>query len=483
MSMRRLRDRLRDDERGATLIMVTLSLVVLMGFAAFAIDAAAARSQRRENQGAVDTAALSAIQLTANKLRADAVADATTEVIRISYESIFNPTKPGDPTFPEWQAAWGTCVDADKPGSFSITGSSDCVSFSTGLQQMRVRLPQIDVDTTFGAVLGRDVISTGAVAVVGVSLRSGVAAVLPFGLPGNAAGDGHVCLKTGPDPQSEDPCDGPTTGNFSFLDITHFGYLPYGTPTQCNGQTNTRLARNIAQGIDHVLSTAPSALAASWQDRALCSNGNFSSRPYTLTTETGNGKGGSLMDGLVDGIAGLPGRLTQPGGPTASVGSETIDNEPLWTYLNANGTSVCGSFTGAPDDHDLLVACLENPANHDAGGDWNAGVIFSETIAESERFAWVPLFWDAMLGSGSTDHNIRYFSPVYLQTTFWKCNATRCKYVHDPGESTVVAPGNGNNASVEAVTAIQIPIDALPDSVAVDGNPSSPGALVYTLLE
>jgi hypothetical protein len=485
--------RVRDDERGATLILVTLAFVVLLGFAAFAVDAAAARSQRRENQGGVDTAALSAIQLTANKLSAAAITDATDEVIRATYISI----APNEyPALADWRAAWIACSDTAKPAEYTITGISDCISFTQGLRRMRVHIPPVDWETTFGQVLGVDVIETGATAVVGVDLNAGIGATLPFGIPGGVANDGHLCLKTGPAPSSEDPCDGPTTGNFQFLDITWFGLDPgFGTTNQCNGGTTTRLASNIAQGIDHPLREASAAAAMPWLDRTLCGDGNFSARPYTLTTETGTGKGAAMMDGLVDGITRpdgvtLSGRITQPGGDEATVGPFTdIDDTPIWDFLTAGGLALCetyaldGDLDGDAGDHDAVVACLEDPINS-PGGVWSRGIIFEDGLANAERFAWVPLFWDTTLGTGNTDHNIRDFRPVYLQTTFWSCDAVDCRYVHDPDEPLVVNPPiTGSTPGISSLSAIQIPLGALPPSISVDADPGSDGVLVYSLFE
>lgn len=72
---------------------------------------------------------------------------------------------------------------------------------------------------------------------------------------------------------------------------------------------------------------------------------------------------------------------------------------------------------------------------------------------------------------------------MYLQTTFWKCNAGGCKFIHDPGEALVSNPGNPNNATIGALTGIQIPTGSLPTSISVDGNPDSAGSLVYFLVE
>ncbi len=51
-----------DTEGGAILVLTALLLVVLMGFAAIAVDAAAAWSNRREAQTAADLASLAAVQ-------------------------------------------------------------------------------------------------------------------------------------------------------------------------------------------------------------------------------------------------------------------------------------------------------------------------------------------------------------------------------------------------------------------------------------
>lgn len=460
----------RREERGAALIVLTLVLVLLMGFAAFGVDYANALSQRRQNQGSVDTGSLSGIQETAGKLAAAARADAESEVIRISYESLSPDMTPA-----EWDTAWTTCTDPDKPGSFSIDApNTTCISFTSTMQRMRVKLPAINVETGFGQVLGRDFIETSAHAVVGVQSGGG-GAVLPFGVPGGVEGDTHLCLKTGPNPSSFPPCDGPTTGNFHFLDISFFGnddITPI-TTTQCQGQTNSRLGYNIAAGIDHELSKAPDATAV-WQDRALCNDGNFDSRPWTLTTETGNGKGDALHDGLVAGTGGVPGRLDR-GGNTITLAGENIDDSPLWMELNADGIAFCQPIVGTVDDHLEMIQCLDE---HRTNG---GPIMFDLDIRDQVRFAWVPVFWDLILGAGSSDHNIWEFRPVWLQTTYWKCNASDCAIIHSPGEA-VGGSGGGGNRTIEALTALQFPLSAL-DPIITKEGPGGTGSVSYELIE
>ena len=64
-----------DDERGAVLVFTALLLVVMMGFAAIAVDAASAWSEKREVQTAADMGSLAAIQEIPRTLLADAVAN------------------------------------------------------------------------------------------------------------------------------------------------------------------------------------------------------------------------------------------------------------------------------------------------------------------------------------------------------------------------------------------------------------------------
>jgi Flp pilus assembly protein TadG len=65
----------RNDERGAVLVFTALLLVVMMGFAAIAVDAASAWSEKREVQTAADMGSLAAIQEIPRTLLADAVAN------------------------------------------------------------------------------------------------------------------------------------------------------------------------------------------------------------------------------------------------------------------------------------------------------------------------------------------------------------------------------------------------------------------------
>ena len=440
------------------MVLAIASMVMLLMFGAFAVDLGAAWSQRRENQGSVDTSGVAAALQTRGVGQAAAIAAADTEVVRITYVSI-NP----DMTLAQWTAEWAACTDPDKGPEFTITGSSDCISYASSLSKIRVRTPLVDTNTSFAAIIGLDTLQTDAFVEVIITL-SGGGAVLPFGVPGAASGSTEICLKTGANPKTVPPCDGPDTGNFGFLDITEYGNITFGSTTLCNGATNTRLGRNIARGVDHPILEAPGAASPFRRDITGCQDGNINYGPYSLTTEPGN-KTGVLDNGFIDGVSGLPGRLTLSS-DTISQGGKTFDDKPLWEYLNAAGQTFCGPI----GDHDAMAVCLAGMAG--------STTYFLDSLATSPRFAWVPLFYGVDLGMGQTTLNIDEFLPIYIQTTLWSCNAGSCDAIHDPSEG--ITGTIAGNSKLEAVSALQIPRANLPE-VIDDGFFGSGSETLYAI--
>lgn len=462
--------RIAREEDGTTAVLLVMVLVVLMGFAAIAIDGAAAWALRRQDQSGADTGAIAGALFTAGRTKAQAMQDAEDEIIRITYS-----TMTPDLTADEWAAAWVTCTDASKPAEFTETLGSACISFTDNLSKVRVQTPVIPWVTTFASVIGFDTIDTSASAEVDTVLATN-GGVLPFGMPGVAQNDTEICLKTGANPKNTAPCDGPDTGNFGFLDFTQFGNDALGTAKICQGGGGDRLERNIAQGIDHPLGVWATPLPAdSHNDTDACnSGGNINARPYQVKTNTGN-VAQALDDGFADGTDGLDGKLAR-GSNLIDVRGQLLDDTPLWDYLNANGLLVCGVIS----NHDDLVTCLEDPSHYNIvglGREWKDGEIFTASIIDAPRFGWVPLFHEPTLGDGSTTLTIETFRPIYIQTTFWGCNATGCDLEWDPGEP--FSPG-AHNIRIEASTAFSIPRAALPAEVQAVA-PGTDGQVSYLL--
>ena len=149
-----------------------------------------------------------------------------------------------------------------------------------------------------------------------------------------------------------------------------------------------------------------------------------------------------------------------------------IDDTPLWAFLNETGKGVCGT----PTSHVQIIDCLDNVWVPDDGP------IFDDLIIEEARWGWVPVFWSDDYGAGTTEHNIKEFIPVWIQTTLWSCNSSSCRAIHDPGEPLGGTGANPGNTKIEAMTAIQLPALAVSEWIIAAG-PGGAGFVRYTIIE
>ncbi|MDH5371892.1 MAG: Tad domain-containing protein [Acidimicrobiia bacterium] len=493
---------LNSDERGASAVLVAASLFLLMGFTALTIDWGAATNQRRQNQSAADFGVLAAAQFAnvdappiecgAFSGQDLAACKASVEVRDIVNANLGLALLAGD---------WAACVDTDVASYPEFTPAqngfaspiTDCVRFSESMQKVRVFLPTIAVDTTFGQIMGRAVIDTGAFAHAQADFKE-ASKVIPFALPSNLAGQSHGCLKTSGNP-NWDVCDGSVTGNFGSMDIRIYGNETTNTDTACTGNANDMLLSNIARGVDHPLSKQPDPAGPQKVDDDLCPI--FNAKPNSSLAQPGVGS--NLDDGLtfggnafsLDGSS-YPGRLQDGGGVVVrnSGGPNPItrlNNTPLWNYLiGGNSPGFCNTVydigTGI-DTPTEMQACLDM---------WGAGVgvIFEPTIKDAKRYAFVPEF-HIPFGTPGTEYRFKDFRPVYLNTTYYGCSAGTCSIVHTPGVSdtggcgvdpieTCGTPGPWNNA-LEAVTAFIFKPGMLPAD-ALDPFPGDDDEIEYALI-
>jgi len=392
--------RITHEEDGTTAVLLAMVLVVLMGFAAIAIDGAAAWALRRQDQSGADTGAIAGALFTADRTKAQAMQDAEDEIIRITYS-----TMTPDLTAAEWAAEWIACTDPAKPAEFTETLGSDCISFTDNLDKVRVQTPVIPWKTTFGSAIGFDRIDTSASAEVNTAMSAN-GGVLPFGMPGGASDVDQICLKTGPNPSNEPPCDGPVTGNFGFLDFTQFGNDGLGTTQDCNPDVGT-LTEAIATGIDHPVGKTADSLAPPHEDQVACNDGNFNARPYQVFTNTGN-VAQALDDGFAGDGSGLDGKLGT--GPNlVTVRGKDLDDTPLWDFLTPTGELFCSSIANPISTHDEMEDCLALYKSSNSTAE-----LFSSDIIEAPRWGWVPLFhgtdlgnWGGSSGSWEDQHQDR----------------------------------------------------------------------------
>ena len=478
------------DDRGAVIVILALSMVVLMTFAAMAVDYGAITNERRRAQTTADAASLAGGgMLLAGNSRADAVDDA----IALTYDNL-DP----DMTPHQWRQRWHTdCTDPDRPAGYVASTFTECISFNAFNTRVRVKLPILEVPTTFARVIGINALDTTAFAEAEL-VPTGFGRVLPFAVPAVSGGATELCLKSGQKPDATAPCNGPVSGNFGSVDISLYGNPSLGTPEICgNAEPNLKLAANIILGTDHPLDEfgesgdpldpSPEVVR---NDHTLCPD--LGARPNELWAQTGVGS--NLDAGLVDGTPldgkPLPGRLTQ--GPEADRnvrnGALPLDDRPLWEYIPPSLTTgmpvSCqrASFTGPNATKQHLVQCINEYRlsgstvelfGEDADSDGTADLV------ETPRFAFVPLFHphvpsgDLFLHTGTDKYRIDEFLPVFLQTTFFACNPGGCAGIFDPGEPGTGLPVNGNRKA-DALTAMLLPRSAVP-AVALD---LAPGGVV-----
>jgi hypothetical protein len=421
------------DQRGTVAIVVALSLVLLLGFAALSVDVGLNWASRREVQNAADGAALAgAFELPANP--AGAVAKAA------EYVADNVPGLTG--TVPAGWAGNGSDADGEivcwKPPAPVPAAGAGCPAGSTAIQ---VTTPPLTHAYALAGVLGRTSDSIKALAQAGVFAAGNL---LSWGLTASAAGGGEVCLKASASGTSVPPCNGSTDGNFLALNS--------GRRTQgCLLPSDAYIA-NLKSGIDHNLS-----IYAGTQVLDDCPASQPAATPNVMYTLTGN-KVAELRSGLFN----KPdGRLLRP----SALGATVSGTSPAWDgdFLNpadatppggiATSGYVPNGFFASGKTFATYQACLAAPGA--------CGVIFNTKIAASPRWGWAPVFKESTWPSGSSGTmHIDHFAAVFVE-----------RLLDNKGK-----PTNQSN-KVVAVTAYVIPSSLLPASVV---GPQSGGSSPYT---
>ena len=472
-------------DRGVALVLSALVMLVLMLFAALAVDIGTLTNERRRAQTTADAAALAGGgRLFAGEGRNAAI----DEVIAVSYDNL----EP-DISLAQWRERWRSdCTDTPLPAGYTASAFSPCISFNAFDTRIRVVLPKLTVDATFAQVIGVDDLRTSAFAEAEL-VPTGFGRVLPFGVPGASGASTELCLKTGPAPDASPPCNGPQTGNFGSVDISLFGNPAFGTPEICgNASANLKLAANMILGTDHPLDewneTPPDPLDPPTEtirdDHALCPD--LGARPNAVWAQTGIGS--ALDPGLIAGTTldtkALQGRLTL--GPeadrTVRSGASQLDDRPLWEYIPtdpiAGAPASCqrSAFAGATATKAQLTTCINDYRTSGSTAlvfDVDANTDGTPDILDTPRFGFVPRFIEPLFLTGTNRYLIAEFIPVFLQTTYFACNPGGCVGIFDPGEAGVGLPVAGNRRA-DAQTAFLLPRTMLPAQALA----SAPGATI-----
>lgn len=478
-------------QRGASAVLIAASMLLLLGFAAIAVDIGAAKNERRLDQNSADASVLAAALDLGFARSTQTAVDSVVDLVNTNLRNV---------TPQEWEDCVDSQAFAVTAADLGLTPGTECISFDT-FEQVRVRVPNQDTATTFGRILGATQLRTSAFAEASDKQFPGLGNPPPFVvLETNGAGD-QICLRTsssGPpvpvqvsgngidtphDPVDmptglPDPCDestyDPASEFFGALDtIVYFN--PDTSAITC---TSNLVEFAIAAGIDHPVGDFgqtysppdPRALEEGTGCNAAPENG-----PNTFQLDTGMTPQ-ELRCGLLSTRSGtcstaVPGPGSSVVTPRLQTGSfvgtngdprfvgEEMDNAALWEFMvpssekpSPNWPTTClalRSQVESPtpfkvwdyyDYKDLLRECLNDWKNDDP--------LFTVEILETPRFAFIPLLAESSLDPSDPDGpsscllnasnqcvHINDFAPVYMQTLYTLIqggNGGTC----DPGGST-----------------------------------------------
>ena len=519
------------NDRGASVILVALTLLVMMGFAAIAIDYGLGANERRHDQTGADTAVMAgAVEL----VTGGSVQEVVDEIVNYVNLNVRNvPT-----------AAWEACTDPSPLSQVvsinypAVTPATPCISFDF-LRRIRVVLPEQVIDTAFGRVMGFNTLSINAEAEALGILFPGGGSGPPFVALAGVSGGDVICLRTsssGPAipplmtgngvgiPPSlgtePDPCDetvyDPNSQFFGTLDpLVYFNNATGAVTCKSN-----LIDYSIAVGIDHPMSqfepdfvvgtSNPLGPEVVEDNCAPVAVSGVNTMPLTtglsaaqlrcgMLTSNGGGCSNSVPPGAAGGNN-VPARLKT--GPyqqsTYRFLGESMDNKPLWDFMDDYaGLSWPGECediydnrsTGSWDYFDKkekMLECLTlwSFPTHDP--------LFTADLIETPRFAWIPLLAESNLttdpsvcpvSGGTKCVHFNEFTPAYMQTLYTLITGGGAAGACDPGgsgqrwgrhDAGETQDCGRNNDNLDRLASIVLDCGMLPDNIC-QARPGSPG--------
>ena len=520
------------DDRGAAAVFIASSLFLLAGFVALSIDIGAGTDERRQDQTGADSAALGgSLELVIYSGGGNPVQSALQEIYSLVDDNLGRTVPP---------SAWDACIDSGaltygfktNQAMFGLSGfnPSDCVSLSEDRNTLRVRVPNQNVDATFGQVIGFSSVAVSAAAEAGRNTDYGAnSGAIPSGVLLNTPPGTELCIKTGSN--AEQSCAGPSTGDFGLFRPYFYGPINGDNSTICNNTESFEgMARAIADGIDHSFSVSPVAPSdpsfAPFVNGGWCPGVPGPPLPNQVDSAAGF-QDNDITRGLVLGSTwpsgpAYPGRLDR--GPYQYSGVPNrarvfedkftgvwteVDNRPLWDFIDdsaimplscvevrdVNLHPVHGTTAQVYAALALMRQCL-----FDAANDLSDPVIFGSEIGDSPRLAGAPLYWeDAKLASNACCYTIKAFVPVWIEG-IWvgkngpslTCNGTMelvitggpgadyCRY--HPGMNGEIDNEPPGGDKVDSASALLIGCDQLPLAICQQiENAGQPRVLIYDL--
>ena len=526
-----------ENETGASLVIVSLATVMLFGFAALAVDVGNGMAERRRAQNTVDASVLAGgVEF---NLGGTTLQDVVDQALLFA-----DTNSPGPIPAANWTSVT-RCPDSVATAmqleftsaELGLTPATDCISFNQTFTEMRVSLPQRDIDTYFAGVIGINTMDVTAFAHVNMHL-GGPTNSPPFVVTAGHSGGDQVCLRTSPgsallpaqiqgnginspptlgvdgvDPP--DPCD----DNAFDPDSQFFATIKAWTYSDCKQPSgNKAIAEVIADGIDHLLGSFGDYTLGDTELIDGCSGGKVKiPQPLPNTVEMQTGFTAQVLKlGLLSTTDTTPRLARYNLQNTHTFAGEGHDNIPLWVYIrddvnDAQGpkvdpdckmvASISDPVTGQPDPgydyfdlKELMISCLEGFGELD-----QEDIIFGGDILLSSRFAWLPLLDETTIG-GLTKKlaHINAFVPVFIQKLYQQgmeagtpdpfcyvrhpLETSQGWYMHEAGQQTNAC--GRSNQNVDRLAAIVLDCASLPNTICIDDTTSaSPGGRPVVTLE
>jgi len=389
---------------------------------------------------------------------------------------------------------------------------------------MRVRIPDQTLETTFGRVLGTAQLRTKAAAEASI-FSSGLSGSFPSGVLGGTSGGTEFCIKTGPN--DNESWGAPSTGDFqNFKPYFYEEVDPSQNPKSycATGEQGQPMSRAMAEGIDHLFGIAPGPGLGVRENGDGCPTIALPPFPdqvdsavgYQNTDITNGLVRGSDLDGpyvdRLDREDYQSGTLLNPGTYGAlEVLDRTIDNRPLWDFIDPSKTSVpqCLAVAQLPPNPDFSGPTItHNGFGFDTWDD--AKTILGECQANqnselfdedddrlmSPRLAAVPEYWQTIpLGFNACCYDIRQFVPIFINSLWTshnnnftcadeilKVDGSLCR--HDPGMTGQIAVFAPGLKRIDSASAFVLKCSHFsPDTCAVIENGAGTPSTILTRVE
>ncbi len=404
-----LRPTTKRGEQGQILAILALALIVIIGFAALAVDLGNLAQSKQHTQNAVDAAALSGAQelgAAGGSPNYSSIVSSVESYLDKNYSGAgtpswnsCNPSVPVTPPGTSESMTWITPLSNDSSGN-----AQNCIVFGTGAGSSQTNTIQVELPPQFVKYALAQVVGQGSGANIASISQASVGtslsiAGLPIAVGNTNLGSGYSCLKGG---NGNNSCDQPSLPPAAQGIVVNPRYRLFPNAKDNGGGNNSAVEINLSLGIDHELQPFNASDASHFCDAkdspytSACPNAagyynasvnsgdwDLSSLIYVDTGNTNNTTPNGLACGdtggrqgvdATDGIYSLAPRLANTADPTSGTPNTTNPSpgdSPSSPTINSVTSGFCNSSSWPTVDGRqiscyLTTQCGETPESSSA---------------------------------------------------------------------------------------------------------------------